>query len=220
MAGLQVTTAPTQEPLTLQEVKDYLRLDDALDERVLQELVEAARMFCEDYTGRALMTQTLTMTIDGYNELADPLFEGTRTVPYLNYYKSYIDIPKAPVQSITSVKTFDDADNATTFATTKYYVDTQREPSRIVLRTGETFPSALRVANAIEVIYVAGYASRAALPAPLRIGMLQHIAYLYEQRGDMGDYLQARQFPPAIKQLYAPFVIHKALGSSSLLALG
>ena len=68
MAGLQVTTAPTQEPLTLQEVKDYLRLDDALDERVLQDLVEAARMFCEDYTGRALMTQTRTMTIDGYNE--------------------------------------------------------------------------------------------------------------------------------------------------------
>ena len=84
MAGLQVTTAPTQEPLTLQEVKDYLRLDDALDERVLQDLIEAARLHCEDYTGRVLMTQTLTLTVDGFYELADPLWEGTRTVPYLN----------------------------------------------------------------------------------------------------------------------------------------
>jgi uncharacterized phiE125 gp8 family phage protein len=57
MAGLQVTTAPTQEPLTLQEVKDYLRLDDALDERVLQDLIETARLHCEDYTGRVLMTR-------------------------------------------------------------------------------------------------------------------------------------------------------------------
>ena len=34
-----------------------------------------------------------------------------------------------------------------------------RQPARLVLRTGETFPTALRVANAIEVQYVTGYAS-------------------------------------------------------------
>ena len=29
MAGLTVTTEPTAEPLSLQEVKEYLRVDDA-----------------------------------------------------------------------------------------------------------------------------------------------------------------------------------------------
>ena len=220
MAGLKISTAPTQEPLTLQDVKDYLRLDDAVDERVLQDLIEAARMHCEEHTGRALMTQTLTLTLDAFDELADPLFEGTRTIPYKNYYKSHIDLPRAPIQSVTSVKTFDDSDNATTFATTRYFVDVQREPARVVLRTGETFPTALRVANAIEVIYIAGYQSRAAVPAPLRMGMLQYIAFLYEQRGDMADPQQATRFPTAIKNLFAPYVIHRGLGSSSLLAIG
>ena len=37
MAGLKVTTEPTAEPLSLQEVKEYLRLEDASDERGAEE---------------------------------------------------------------------------------------------------------------------------------------------------------------------------------------
>ena len=36
MAGLTVITEPSQEPVTLQEVKEYLRVDDATDERVIR----------------------------------------------------------------------------------------------------------------------------------------------------------------------------------------
>ena len=217
MAGIVVSTAPTQEPITIQEVKDYLRLEDSLDERVLQDLIETARIFCEEHTGRALMTQTLTMTVDAYDELADPLWEGWKTGPYLNYYKDYIDLVKSPVQSVTSVKTYNDADESTTMAASKYYVDNAREPARVVLRTGETFPTALRVANAIEVVFVAGYTSQALVPAPLRIGMMQHIAFMYEHRGDM---YEAATEPKTLKKLYQPFVVYKGLGSSSLLAIG
>jgi uncharacterized phiE125 gp8 family phage protein len=105
-------------------------------------------------------------------------------------------------------------------AASKYYVDTSREPARIVLRTGESFPTALRVANAIEVIYVVGYASAYAIPEPIRLGMFQHIAHMYEHRGDMGEYLQAREIPAMIKMLYAPYRIHGGLGSSMLLSVG
>jgi len=100
----------------------------------------------------------------------------------------------------------------------KYYLDNSREPARIVLRTGETFPTALRVANAIEVKYVAGYTSQYNVPEPLRLGILQHIAYLYEHRGDMYD--AKLPYPPMLRSLYAPYVIHRGLGSSSLMALG
>jgi len=220
MAGLVVSTAPTEEPLSLQEVKEYLRVEDSTDERVVRPMIEAARQFAEEHIGRALMQQTLTLTVDTILDIDDPLWEGMRTAPDLNYYKNYIILPKAPVQSVTSVKTYDDADTATTFAASKYYVDTAREPSRIVLRNGETFPSALRVANAIEVIYVAGYTSAYAVPQPIRLGMLQHIAHMYEHRGDMGEYLQARQIPNMIKMLYAPYIVQKGFGTSSLMSLG
>ena len=88
----------------------------------------------------------------------------------------------------------------------------------MVLRTGETFPSALRVANAIEVKYITGYTSQYNIPEPLKLGILQHIAYLYEHRGDMYD--AKLPYPPMLRSLYAPYVIHRGLGSSSLMALG
>ena len=217
MAGIKVTTEPTAEPLSLQEVKEYLRVDDATDERVVQPLIIAARQFAEEHMNRALMQQTFTLMLDAVIDQDQPLYEGMRTAPDLNYYKNYIVLPKSPVQSVTSVKTVDDRDTATTMASTKYYVDTQREPARIVLRTGETFPTALRVANAIEVIYVAGYTSAFTIPEPIRLGMLQHIAYMYEHRGDM---YEAQGAPTLMKSLYAPYVIHSGLGSSALMALG
>ena len=217
MAGFKVTTEPTAEPLSLQEVKEYLRVDDATDERVVQPLIIAARQFAESHMNRALMQQTITLNIDTALDTENPLWEGMRTAPDINYYKNYVVLPKSPVQSVTSVKTYNDSDTATTMAATKYYVDTQREPARIVLRTGETFPTALRVANAIEVVYVAGYTSAYAIPEPIRMGMLQHIAYMYEHRGDM---YEAQGAPTLMKSLYAPYVIHSGLGSSTLMAIG
>ena len=217
MAGFKVTTEPTAEPLSLQEVKEYLRLEDASDERVVQPLIIAARQFAEEHMNRALMQQTITLNLDTTIETENPLWEGMRTAPDINYYKNYVVLPRSPVISVTSLKTYNDSDTASTMAASKYYVDTQREPARIVLRTGETFPTALRVANAIEVVYVAGYTSAYAVPEPIRMGMLQHIAYMYEHRGDM---YEAQGAPTLMKSLYAPYVIHSGLGSSTLMAIG
>ncbi len=218
MAGLTVSTEPTQEPVTLQEVKEYLRLEDSIDERNLQPIVEASRKYAEEYLNRALMSQTITLSLDTTSDMDDPLWEGMKTGPYMNSHKNYIVLPKSPVASVTSVVTYDDADTATTFAASKYYVDTAREPARIVLRTGETFPTALRVANAIVVIYVAGVASPYNIPEPIRMGILQHIAYLYEHRGDM--YSPIATVPPMLQMLYSPYRIHSGLGSSALMSVG
>lgn len=218
MAGLTLTTVPTAEPLALQEVKEYLRVDDSTDERIVRPFIESARKIAEEHIGRALMSQTFTLFIDAFNEVENPLWEGTRTGPYLNYYKNYVVLPKPPVTSVTSVSTFNDSDTEATFASSKYYVDTAREPARIVLRQGETFPVALRVANAIKVVYVAGYTSAYLVPEPIRMGMLQHIAYMYEHRGDM--YEAAAQIPPIIKNLYGPYVVFSGFGSSALTATG
>jgi hypothetical protein len=220
MAGLVISTGPTSEPLTLSDVKAYLRVTGSAEDTLITSLIKAARVFCEDFTGRALFTQTLILKLDTENEIDDPLWEGTKVGPYINFYKNFISLPKPPVQTVTSVISFDDADTATTMASSRYYVDSAREPSRVVLRTGETFPTALRVANAIEVTYVAGYAAVADIPEPLKIGMLQHIAYLYDQRGDMKDYQQAMSYPPMVASLYQPYKIMDGLGGSKYMALG
>ena len=134
MAGLQIQTEPNQEPLSLQEVKDYLRVEDTTDERILQAMIETARRFAEEHMGRSLMSQTINQFIDGYDELEDPLFEGFKKGPFLTYYKNYITLARPPVISVSSVSTFNDSDTETTFAASKYYLDNVREPARIVLR--------------------------------------------------------------------------------------
>ena len=218
MAGIVVTTEPTQEPVTLQEVKEHLRLDDGIDERLLRPMIETARRFAEQHLGRRLVSTTLTQTYDVAQDFDEPLWEGTKLGADIQFYKRYLTLSDSPVQSVTHVKTYDDADTATVFASSKYYVDNAREPARIVLRKGETWPSSLRVANGIEVQYVAGYSSIYAIPEPIRMGILQHIAHLYEHRGDM--YEAKSPYPPMLQTLYAPYVIHKGLASSTLMALG
>lgn len=219
MAGLIVTSAPSSEPLTASDVKSYLRISGTAEDVLIASMIKAARMFCESYTSRSLFTKTLVLTIDSANE-NDSLWEGTKVGPYMNFYKNYIELPRSPVQSVSTLKTYDDDDVATTMAASRYYVDTAREPARLVLRTGETFPTALRVANAIEVTYIAGDTSVANIPEPLKIGMMQHIAYLYDQRGDMKDYQQTQAVPPMVVNLYQPYVIYSGMGGSKLMALG
>ena len=125
--SLFTITAPTQEPVTLQEVKEYLRVDDSTDERIIRPFIETARRFCEEHTGRALMTQTLTLFLDAFEDIEDPLWEGMRTGPYLNYYKNYVVLPRSPVASVTHVKTFDDADTETTLACLLYTSPSPRD---------------------------------------------------------------------------------------------
>ena len=99
MAGFKVTTEPTAEPLSLQEVKEYLRVDDATDERVVQPLIIAARQFAESHMNRSLMQQTITLNLDTAIDTENPLWEGMRTAPDLNYYKNYVVLPQSPCRS-------------------------------------------------------------------------------------------------------------------------
>ena len=92
MAGVTVTTPPTIEPLTAADIKTYCRVQDDDDLDILLMMGKTARQFCEEFTNRAIVTQTLTMFLDAIDDRDDPLFEGVRTGPYLNYYKNYITL--------------------------------------------------------------------------------------------------------------------------------
>ena len=48
MSSITVKTEPQQEPVTLQEVKEYLRVEDSTDERTIRPLIETARRFAKN----------------------------------------------------------------------------------------------------------------------------------------------------------------------------
>lgn len=66
MARFALTIAPTSEPITLAEVKAHARVSHARDDAYLSALIAAARRKAELDTGRALITQTWTATLDAW----------------------------------------------------------------------------------------------------------------------------------------------------------
>ena len=60
---LRVVTQPIAEPVSVAEVTDFMRLNDA-NEQYLGDLISVARAYCEDYQKRAYITQTLEVLYD------------------------------------------------------------------------------------------------------------------------------------------------------------
>lgn len=204
MAGLTVVTAPSATPITLAEAKTFLRIDTSDDDTLINTLIGAARDYFEEYTGRTTIQTTFKLSLDGFGEDQVPIQEGFYTAPYMTFHKRYISLPRPPLVSVTHLKTFDEDNTETTFASSKYHIDSARNPARIVLKEGETWPTDLRVANGIEITYVAGYGSSASdIPQAIKVGMREHVTYLYEHRGDYEQGLNT--FPMIAKQLYQPY---------------
>lgn len=144
--GLAVITAPAVEPVSATEAKLHLRVDHSEDDTYIGGLITMAREYVEGIKGRALITQTLEQTLDGFPSSGGP-----------------IRLSRPPLQSVTSV-TYHDADGATStvLASSVYYVDTVSHPGRLVLHDGESWPSdTLRPGNGVVVRYVAGYGTAA-----------------------------------------------------------
>ena len=203
MGGQSVTTDASIDPLTYSEIRDYLRLDEGVDETLLITLLKMATQYVEKFTGRALINRTITLFIDGVDEIDLALWEGTRVAPDMSIRKRYIELPSTPVSSVTSISSFSDNDTETTFASTKYFVDTAREPARVYLRDGQAWPQSLRVANGLKIVYVAGYGSnRTDVPEAIRLGILNIIAFNYEHRGDFEGVLRQTAMVQSLLQPY------------------
>jgi uncharacterized phiE125 gp8 family phage protein len=164
---LHPALAPAVEPVTLAEALAHTRVDDSADNSLVQALIVAARRAAEAYTRRAFISQSWAMYLD--------------QAPAGNF----LEIPKAPLIGISSIQTFTDADVATTFASSNYYVDLITKPGRVVLRTAASWPTPTRAASGFVVNFRAGYgATGSHVPADIRQAILMIVSHLYENRGD------------------------------------
>jgi hypothetical protein len=98
-----------------------------------------------------------------------------------------------------------DQDVETVWSAKNYYVDTIREPARIILRDGGSIPTELRASNALKITYTAGYGvTTQSVPEPIRIAMMQYCAFMYENRGD-GEGNVVPMPPKLLTQLLTPY---------------
>lgn len=163
-----LVTAPTDYPVSLDELKTHLRLDHSDDDGALAGYLAASVAFIEQWAGVSMLQRTYKS--------------------FLDEWPSAVSLPMGPLVSVTHIKTYDDADAATTWDTAEYYVDTVK--GRIFPRADYAFPLPERVANGIEIQWVSGHASAGETPENLRHAILLTAGHYYRNREAAGDTVQ------------------------------
>lgn len=162
--GIKVTTAPTVEPVTATEAKAYARVTITADDTLIDEIIKAARLYCEKWLRRKFITQTLTLKLDGF-----PSWE--------------IELPYPPLIAISSVGYTDTNGASQTVAAADYDVDTYSEPGRLTPGYGEVWPTTRDEIDAVTIVYTAGYGAAAtSVPEDIKIAIKLLVNQHYEQR--------------------------------------
>lgn len=84
---LEIVQGPVKEPVALEEIKLYLRLDGNDEDSLIESFITSARLYCENYQKQAYYTQTLKVT-----------FSAAEVVPEM-------ELPRSKyLQKVTAVK--------------------------------------------------------------------------------------------------------------------
>lgn len=138
-----VYTAPTAYPITVADVRDFLRVTDTSEDGLLQGFIAVATAELENNTRRKFITQTIEEKYDDW-----PIAEDYSMVLHWS-----------PVASVTSITYVDTAEATQTWAATNYTLDNTSEPARIRPVDNATLPLLDDRNNAVTVRYIAGTAA-------------------------------------------------------------
>lgn len=158
-------TEPSEEPVTLNEAKEFLKIENEDDDGLILAQIKAATEYAQDFQGRKYITQTWKTYLDEWPT------------------EDYIELPFPPLQSVTSVNYTDYNNTVTTMSTADYDWDVVSEPGRIVLGYGKTWPTAtLHPTNPIAIQFVCGYGTPDDVPEYTKNAIKLVLDELYENR--------------------------------------
>jgi len=201
---LERVSGPEFEPVTLAEAKRHLRMFDSNtdEDDDVTGLIQGAREWVEDYTGRILVEQEWRLTVDQTGVLTGDSVGGYRTLP--GYYAGQlvwadrlteIALRKSPVIALTSFVTVgsDGAETAVTTGTYQLREGAGRYP-RIVPLSGGTWG----VGN-FRITFRAGYANTTgspqdtatSVPNRYKQAMKLWIEAMYDRGAEMQSLLDA-----------------------------
>jgi uncharacterized phiE125 gp8 family phage protein len=195
MWTLRVVDPPSQEPLSVDDIKAHCRIDYDDEDALLASYITAARQLIEEDLSRALITQTLELGLDDF----------PRT--------DRIRIPRGNLQEIVSVKYRDATEQQFTMtAGADYLVNQYAEPAEIVLPFGHVWPSVvLSTSSPVAIQFVSGWADAASVPGPIKHAMRMTIADWVENREDIvigKTSAVATKLPNGVERLLASYRLY------------
>lgn len=170
MPGLQLVAGATVQPLTVEQVKNHLRItaSDVALNLDLERKLKAATRWVESRTGRALLSQSWRYWFDTFPS-------------YGAHGYSVIEIPKAPILSIETVSSYTSENVLTLFDADGYVTDLTR--GRVLLNDGSTWPTDVRRYQGGVIAFTAGYGATADdVPADLVEAVAEMVGYMHYDR--------------------------------------
>ena len=160
----KTTSEPAIEPITLEELKDRMRLGSTCEfDAEIRLLLTQARKQVEADTYRRLITQTVVGYMDWFRWVRE------------------IELRLAPIISITSIVYTDQNSASQTFASSRYATDIISTPPRIVLKTNEQWEyTEDNTPNAVAITFVAGYgATAASVPPAAKLAIVEYVKMMW-----------------------------------------
>ena len=169
--GHKVTTESAKMPVSLEDARLQLRLDDlAHDDSYVEMLVYAQCSYVENQYQVALLSKTIEEYHCAFPTLSDsPLW-----------------LRIAPFQSVTSVKYIDSTGTEQTWSSGEYDAKIFKSGAFVVPKPTYSWPSDMAMRpDAVKVTYEAGYgATPATIPQFVKLGILSRVGRAYTQRED------------------------------------
>lgn len=191
--ALKVVTAPTLEPVTLEEAKVHCKVEYDDEDAYIGVLIQSARAQAEEYLGRALFETEFDYQLDAF-----PV--------------GVILLPRPPLLSVTSISYVDDAGATQVWSAGSRRVDSISEPARITPTYLGVYPTTQPVTGGVTVRFKAGFAATAdgqeagsaKIPAPIRHAILMavHKAFAHRDPVVVGTIIAETD---VIRNLLAPY---------------
>lgn len=183
---LVLVTPAADEPVSLDDLKNHLRVEIADEDTDLSIKLAAAREWCEGYARRSFVTKTYDLYLDAWPDSGE------------------IELPRAPLNSVTSIQYTDEDGNTAAWPSSNYLVSASSLPGKIVFKRNVSTPNVtLQEIDGIVVRFVAGYGNPDDVPDVFKLAIMMLVADWYENREDsvLMPGVSAAQVPNGVRAL-------------------
>lgn len=167
------------EPVTLQEVKDYLRISYDTENTMISRMIRSVREWVEDYLQSSLVDHTITAL---FSELEEDAWT--------------LDLPFGPHASITSVKRLDMEGTETALTLNSGYYKTGLTDLKIRLVRSWSSGGWTGADYSYKVVFT----TTGTVPGPVKEAILQILEDTWSNRGE-GSSLQVKVSHDAVYML-------------------
>ena len=175
MRQIEIVSTTGSELITTSDVKDYVRIDTTADDTLIDRMIVQARIWCENYISRDIVAKERKY--------------------YLDKAEGFIQIPFAPVATITSV---------TVQGSSAEYQEKGLNKEQIILTSGvNQVLSGSNTSFAMEVLIT--YTTAGVSDDLIKQALLQMVSTYYDNRTDFIQGKNVNEIPTNVKSILASY---------------